>query len=151
MLKFKGIRDIAKLFSEPLARLGENIMPQETPIFVVPIPTTKSSLRKRGYNQTSLIAKCLEDQKKERFQILDILKKRRGVKKQTDVKERKKRIENMRNAFMVSDVDAAHGKNILIIDDIITTGATAREAMRTLQNAGARNVYFVAIAYQELT
>ena len=64
-------------------------------------------------------------------------------------RDRKTRLQNLQNAFVVPDAARAEivGKNILLIDDIITTGATMTEARRALRAAGVKEIFGLAIAH----
>ena len=72
--------------------------------------------------------------------------KNRETKRQTTLK-RSERLSNVKNSFGVLDAKNISGKNIIIIDDVVTTGATLREAKKVLIHAGARKVLCVAIAH----
>ena len=77
----------------------------------------------------------------------NILARTRNTGSQTEIKERSKRLANMRNAFAVTDPQAVRGKQILIIDDVITTGGTIGDARRALEQAGAKIIIAGAIAH----
>ena len=150
-LKYRGIRDVADIFAEKLAdkiSAGTFGTWPEGEMLLVPIPTTRASARARGYNQSLLLAEALAQRAPERFIVgKDILSKKDGVRKQTGMRTREERFKNMDGALFVRDADAVSEKNILLIDDIITTGATAREAMRVLKGADLRKVWFLAVAH----
>lgn len=112
---------------------------------VVPIPITRASRWRRGFNQSALIAEKLAALD-SRFQFSrNALTRTRGGKRQTAQKSRADRLHNMENAF-AGDTSLA-GRDVVVIDDIATTGATLREARRALLAAGARRVYAIAIAH----
>jgi competence protein ComFC len=110
---------------------------------VVPIPLSEERQRERGYNQAGLIARPTS-------QLLEIdyrpnvLRRARHTRSQVGltIKEREK---NVQNAFE-ADPTLVAGKNILLMDDVCTTGATLTDAARALSNAGAREVYAFTIA-----
>jgi predicted amidophosphoribosyltransferase len=76
---------------------------------------------------------------------LDLLLCRRWLKKQSSL-SMTERLENVRNAFRTSSAFDIRGATILLIDDVITTAATASQAARALRRAGARAVYVAAVA-----
>lgn len=97
---------------------------------IVYIPSDKKKLLKRGYSHTKLIAAELS--KLYGVPVIGCLKKKDGIKDQTEAKNR---IENIKDAFILEgDVE---GKKLFIVDDVITSGATVREASRLLTKNGA--------------
>ena len=116
---------------------------------IVPIPSSKRSLRERGYNQTELIAKEL------RF-LLGV-PYRRVLAKTKDTKVQKslgmsERTENVSGAFALSaEAPDIKGKRLLVIDDVCTTGSTLTEAAAVLKAAGAGKVYTAAFAKTALS
>ncbi|MBF0522704.1 MAG: ComF family protein [Candidatus Omnitrophica bacterium] len=106
--------------------------------FVVPIPLHSSRLRERGYNQSQILALGVA----ETFDISlseHNLIRTRPTKPQIELSQ-KERWTNIRGAFRIKLPDKFKNKNILIIDDLLTTGATASEAAKTLKDAGAGTV-----------
>lgn len=115
--------------------------------FILPIPLHKLKQLERGYNQSYYIAKGLS--KKLNLKLNDkILKRIKHTKSQTklDLLERQ---ENMSGAFFVINKKQITGKNILLIDDVITTGATVNECGKVLIEGGAAKVYAASIAIAE--
>lgn len=111
---------------------------------IVPIPLHPSRLRERGYNQAQLLAQPIAD-----FYNISLLSKfflrARPTEHQTSLGE-KERWTNIHRAFRITDSRRFKNKNILIIDDLLTTGATASEAARTLKSAGAKTVGVLTLA-----
>jgi len=114
--------------------------------WVAPIPLHPSKLRERGFNQSLLLAEqlCRNFDKKLRP---DVLLKVRQTKNQAELSQ-KERWTNMEGAFRIKRSEKVSGKNILLIDDLLTTGATASEAARALKENGAQKVavYTLAVA-----
>lgn len=110
---------------------------------IIPIPLHKSRKRKRGYNQAEIIAKCLSEKTGVSL-VSDALFR---VKKTTAQKklDRQERMGNLRDAFALSERWKPVA-NVLLIDDIYTTGATVEQAAKILKKAGAQNVYFLTIS-----
>ena len=112
---------------------------------VVPIPTTTRRLQQRGYNQAELIAERLAELSDLRS--YRALRRRGGGHSQTSL-TRAERRENVRGAF--SPVGRAErtvrGAQILLVDDVLTTGSTAGEAASTLTEMGAESVTLIAFA-----
>ena len=116
---------------------------------LIPIPSSKNRLKERGYNQCELIAKELAriDAEKNFALCLDALEKIKDLPSQTSLKNRNERLSNLKGCFRAANPDKISGTNIILIDDVITTGATMSEAKKTLLNAGARQVLCFALAH----
>jgi competence protein ComFC len=115
---------------------------------IIPIPITRKSMRKRGWNQCELILNGIQEKQSELiFEVRkDILFKVRETGDQVG-KGRKERFENLKNCFQVKNPTLVKERNIIVFDDILTTGATLLEAKRTLKQAGAKRVILVAFAH----
>lgn len=115
---------------------------------LIPIPMTRKSLRERGWNQCELLAKAITDEDKGvNFEIcMNALVKIRDNEDQVG-KGRKERFENLRGCFAVRDVEKVRGRNVIVLDDIVTTGATLKEAHRALIEAGAKKITLVSVAH----
>ncbi len=116
---------------------------------IIPIPLHKSRLRERSFNQTERIVnfliKKIDD---ENIKIVnDALIRHKNTNSQSHTTSRKERLENMKNAFSVLEKEKIYMKDIILLDDVITTGATLHSAKNTLKKAGARKVLCVAVAH----
>ncbi len=114
---------------------------------VVPVPLSKERLRERGFNQSELLAKDIA----KRFHVpcvSNALNKCRNTKRQSELHENQ-RSANVRGAFTLSNPDAVRGRKILLVDDIFTTGATTREAAKTL-SAVSKSVTACVVAKTDL-
>jgi ComF family protein len=120
---------IAELLSDSLPYL-----PQDT--FIVHIPTSTVHVRRRGYDQAELIADHLARRVQRRhFTLLA----RQGQQQQVGSK-RQTRLTQLRGAFRPRQISLIQGATILLVDDVLTTGATIEEAARILKQAGAKRV-----------
>ncbi len=108
-----------------------------------PVPLHRVRIREREFNQSERIAMELSLLFKRPVSLT--LKKIKNTPSQTTFKENE-RFSNLKNAFAVTDRKAILDKNILIIDDVVTTKATVTEASHVLKNAGARTVHILAFA-----
>ncbi|MCH5143311.1 MAG: ComF family protein [Clostridiales bacterium] len=111
------------------------------------VPLTKKSAYKRGYNQSKLLAKSLS----KRIQtplLCGAIKRIKSGKAQKGLTG-KQRIENVKGAFKVVKRDKFKDKNVLLVDDILTTGSTVNEISRILLKAGAKAVYVATAASVE--
>lgn len=144
-LKFAGRRDLAESYGKLLAEgLKERELADKTDV-ITAIPMSKPSLDKRGYNQAEEIAIAIS--KEIGIEYKPLLYKCMENSRQHDL-GRVARTGNVLGAFepfkeAAEDID---GKNILVVDDIITGGSTANEAAKTLKIFGADNVYIAVVA-----
>lgn len=108
------------------------------------IPISAKRLRKRGYDQVELLAQKMGQE----LEIIPVstLKKIRHNRKQSHITGLAQRRANVLGAYAVTDPALIAGKRVLLLDDILTTGATAGECARVLLTAGATEVQFAAIA-----
>jgi len=156
LLKYRGIKSIAKplaeliflrlcmhLNIEPLNAEDEFLDPLEW--LIIPIPLSKKRFKERGYNQTELIAKNISDKTKIPL-ALDVLYKNRHTETQVSIKNKAERIANLKNVFGVKNRGAMRNKNIILIDDVTTTGTTIAEATRTLKLSGAQKILALTVA-----
>jgi len=154
-LKYKRRTVIAKLCADILYdRMLEELSDMRTfhdftnPL-LIPIPLSKKRLKERGFNQSELIAReIFRNDGGRSFVLVDqVLHKTVDTQSQMSIKDKKKRAENIRGCFMVSNQGRVRGKNIILIDDITTTGATLNEARRVLLGAGARKIIAFTVAH----
>ncbi len=129
-------------------RMAESAIPCELmsePYLVVPIPTTRRRARKRGYNQSRLLAEAIAD--RVDMPLVEALERRHGGSTQVGLHPAERRA-NVKRAFAVrSDARATlTGARVLLVDDVLTTGSTAMEAARPLVQAGAAQVFLSTFA-----
>lgn len=107
------------------------------------VPIHPRKLKLRGYNQAELLAKALS------FNLglpcMDLLSKKKETKPQSKL-NREERLKNILGVFEPKPSIMVFGKRILLVDDVITTGATASECARVLKKMGAEKVYVLALA-----
>lgn len=111
------------------------------------VPMTKRAIQKRDYNQAQLIAKSLS-----KLSGIPMLKE--AVVKEKDSAEQKtltkrERIDNLKNCFKVVKKNDIKGKSVILIDDVLTTGATSETICKILYKAGAAAVYLATVASVE--
>lgn len=110
---------------------------------IIPLPLSLKRLRERGFNQSFLLTwGFLEKKPSHKF-----LKRILHTKVQTELSQ-KERWENVKNAFLATN--EVKEKSVLIIDDVMTTGATLNEASKALKNKGANKVYVMVLARSTL-
>jgi ComF family protein len=119
------------------------------------VPLHPKRLRWRGFNQSLLLAKHISNELSPQMEIeiLDILERKYHSIPQMRVKNYQERMENVKNIFDLRssfNPDLIKNKNILLIDDIATTGATLGECAKILKSAGAKKVFAAVVARQSI-
>jgi len=136
-LKFHGIKRISKTLGRLLLSLD---LPETEGI--VPVPVTIKRLRERGFNQSLLIARVIEKESKVPL-LMDTLLKKKETPPQIGLSA-KERLLNLKNAFEVKG--NIKGRRLLLVDDVMTTGATVTECSKVLMKAGAEEVIVLTLA-----
>ena len=140
LLKYHNMKRLSKPLSEIILQMD---IPQADA--VMPVPLYNDRLRQREFNQSALLAKYTA--KKAGISLLvNCLVKVKDTLPQVGLDSRERR-RNIRNTFGVENRELIKGKDILLVDDVITTGATVRECSRMLKKAGAGNIYVMALAH----
>lgn len=98
----------------------------------------------RGYDQSRLLARSVA--KELGCRSVSLLKKVRNTPPQSRIRETARRQANVSGAYMVIHPTMVNGKRILLLDDVITTGATCQECARVLMTAGAKEIFCAAVA-----
>lgn len=134
--RLKYGRDVS--LAPPLAAVLAERAPKADHDLILPVPLHRSRLQWRGFNQSLLIARGLPPGAGGRLDRWT-LARRRATPPQVGLGERERR-KNVRKAFVVTRADAVRTARVLLVDDVMTTGATADECARVLRRAGAREV-----------
>lgn len=138
---------LSDLFYESLIQkeLFYNIVLSKNIVFV-PIPLHPAKLRKRGYNQAELLATSLG--KKFEREVILALRREKQTKPQFGLLK-KDRQENIKGAFVISGkfADKIKDKQVILVDDLVTSGVTLVEAANVLKRAGARKVFAAVLAH----
>jgi predicted amidophosphoribosyltransferase len=140
-------------------RFFNKAIPQDMQIVVVPMPITSARRRERGYNQCDLIINELEktvefDVENRITYVRDLLIRVRHTSRQT-LKDRTDRLESIHGIFAVNESAASLPEMrrdplryfIVVIDDVITTGSTIKDAIKTFRKAGFENTYGLSVAH----
>lgn len=153
-LKYKNRKKLALIFANVLY---EKILEEESDLrifenfrdpILIPIPLSKRRRRERGYNQAEIIAKGIKKISEDRLTLeTDVLVKIKETEHQAHIKERHKRLRNLAGSFAVLHPEKIKGKNIILIDDVTTTGATLTEAKKALKIAGAKKIIAFTVAH----
>jgi ComF family protein len=149
LLKYDQVRPAANVLGRMLAEVvaGLECSFPET-VVVAPVPLHPRKLRQRGFNQSELIARHalkLRSDSGRYAMHANALERRRETKSQIGLTSHQRR-ENMRGAFLVAKPNDVTGREILLVDDVFTTGTTASECARVLRRAGASKVWVATVA-----
>jgi ComF family protein len=153
-IKYKKSETAVKIGGYALWQRLQSLQESERgQIVIIPLPITDRRRKERGYNQTELLVdeiSRLDAGAEKRLTISkDVLLRTRHAARQT-LKGRKERLESSKGIFVVNeDVIERFGKNtrIIIIDDVITTGSTMKEALAAMRAAGFENVTGLSLAH----
>ncbi|HLI03600.1 MAG TPA: phosphoribosyltransferase family protein [Terracidiphilus sp.] len=151
-LKYEGLRPAARPLGRMLARaIAQLAAEAPAEMLVVPIPLHRSKLARRGFNQARSLAReallaLRRTHPQWRLSLAPTtLMRLRPTESQAGLTPRQRRL-NVKGAFSVSDPAAVTMKHVLLVDDILTTGATARAAADAVRRAGAASVYVATLA-----
>ncbi len=153
-LKFRKNTHLAKIFAQILYDETLEIFSDletfsnfKNPI-IIPMPISKKRRQERGFNQCELIANELVNLSGNTF----ILNKNSLIKRvdtipQSRTKNKKQRLENIKNCFAIKNEEEIKNKNIILLDDVTTTGATLKEAKKILRKYGVKKIICITVAH----
>ena len=142
-LKFEGRRPLAELFAPLLAEVFFESWQRGDFDFITAVPLHSGRRRERGFNQAELLSRALA--RMVGLPELPTLRRTTATQSQVGLSDAQ-RLENVRNAFRCTNISRVAGKRILLIDDVMTTGATVASAAETLTDAGAEKVSVLTVA-----
>ena len=143
--RFKFYR--CQFYSSPYAQLIEECLHEHPDImfdYITWVPLSKKRYRKRGYDQARCLAEALA--RRLNVPIWGMLKKTRDTKAQSMLKDKSQRRANIAGAYTLSHGIDITGMNILLIDDVVTTGSTLSECAKVLLLGGAERIYCATVA-----
>lgn len=141
--KFYGARSYASAYGRLLAMRLQRDYPDGFDILTW-IPVSRVRKFRRGYDQVELLARAVG--RELGMEPVSTLKKVRNNRQQSKIRDAAQRRANVLGVYRVSHPENIGDKRVLLLDDILTTGATASEAGRVLLTAGAKEVHCAAVA-----
>jgi ComF family protein len=147
LLKYEHVRPAAGVLGRMLAEVIQELAAEFNDALVVPVPLHASKLRQRGFNQAEDIAKAaLKQLKTPRLQLAGgVLDRRRATESQTGL-TRAQRLENIRGAFSFKQSEKLRDRDVVLVDDVFTTGTTVSECARIVRRSGAARVFVATVA-----
>lgn len=138
--RFKeGERYLSAFFAEEMCAVLDRMEFPEPPLLVC-VPTSAEKLSRRGYNPPEELAKEIAARTGYEYAEGVFVKFESGEQKHRSAKER---VEKIRGSFRVKKRKPCKDRTVLVVDDVMTTGATGSECARVLKIAGAKEVYFI--------
>jgi ComF family protein len=147
LLKYEHVVPAARVLGGMLAEAIQKLKVGKDPVLVMPVALHRSKRRRRGLNQAELICRAALNELAMRNWYLqrDLLARCRATVSQIGLTQ-PQRAENIRGAFRVVHPNRVQGRDILLLDDVLTTGTTSSECARILRKAGAKNVWVATVA-----
>jgi ComF family protein len=150
LLKYGGVRPATNVLGRMLAEAISTLHPEfgADTLAVIPVPLHRTKLRQRGFNQAELIASSamkLAGLGSRLRLCAGVLERRRDTASQIGLTSHQRR-ENLRGAFGVAQPELVKGREVLVVDDVYTTGATVSECSKVLRRAGATKVWVATVA-----
>ncbi len=145
--KFGGCSAYSRRYAALMSDCVENNLDCRSIDVISWIPLSKKRLRQRGYDQARLLAE--EIAAKTGLPCRQLLQKVKNNSAQSLTRDAKQRRENVAGVYALDDGADVSGLRILLVDDVVTTGATMSEAARILRKEGAKSVFGVTLARHE--
>lgn len=145
-LKYEKLKTAAVPLTQLLARYLNSLDFSFVDFVVVPVPLHPERLEERGFNQAELLATAVAATLDIPL-VADALRRIKATPAQAKMRGREEREANLLDAFAVAPTnETLRGKNIVLVDDVFTTGATIGEAVKTLKSAGAKMIIALTVA-----
>ena len=144
LFKYRGYAGLADIFRDIMVAFVRKNGIDKTIDLIVPVPVHPAKKRERTYNHAEILARSLSKNLEIPMDVKN-LKKIKWTRSQSEL-DKKKRSKNLRGTFLAVRKEAFSGKNVLLVDDVHTTGATVNECAKALLSAEANKVFSLALA-----
>jgi ComF family protein len=148
LLKYERVRPAAAVLGRMISECLVDLAPQfgEEPPLVVPVPLHDTKLRQRGFNQSELVVRAALKVSPFAAELnTSALVRKRPTESQTGLTRYQRRL-NIRGAFAVVAPNQVTSRDIVLVDDVFTTGTTVSECATVLRRAGANRVFVATVA-----
>ncbi len=148
LLKYEGVRPAARPMGRMVAQTIAELLrgSVDSVPLLVPVPLHKSRRRARAFNQSELISRAAAKFLPQPLAVVSgALVRHRDTISQVGLSHAE-RIKNVRNAFRVAESSRLEGRDVMLVDDVMTTGTTLSECARVLKRAGAKRVWAATVA-----
>ncbi len=156
IFKYRFVKDLAAPLADLMIKQLKNIQIiklEKTIIFgldaedkiIIPVPLHPKRFRWRGFNQAESLAEIIAGDFKLPLEKTVLARQKNNIP-QVELKDRRERMENIRDAFVCVDGAKIKDKTIILIDDVATTSATLGECAKALKSSGAKEVWGVVVA-----
>lgn len=143
--KYNGEKYISKIIYKFMLETIKSTKFLKQIDLIIPVPLSQQRLKERGFNQAEILSNLLATELKIEHSP-DVIKRTKSTQTQTHLNKLERK-ENLKNAFEVVDKLKLKNKTVLVVDDIITTGATLDEISSCLKKAGVKKVYGLAFCH----
>lgn len=143
--KYKKWKRMRIVLGELLNRYLENLNADLSGFAILPIPLHPKRLKERGFNQSRILAEIAAEKIKADL-ITDCLIRNKNTSTQAELKNYETRMANVSNCFAVENPEKIKNRDVIIIDDVFTSGATINEAVKILKSRGAKKIIALVIA-----
>lgn len=143
--KYKNKDYLGKILAEPMVKFIEEYdFPINHLDCIIPMPLHSTKIRQREFNQAEILSREISRAFKKEADCNTLIRSR-FTRSQTELSS-EQRLYNAKNSFKITSKEAIDNKNVLLIDDVLTSGSTASEAALALKNSGAKIVFVLTLA-----
>ncbi len=147
-MKFNGQKRYAEFFGKYLYEKIIKIINTNSKYLLIPVPIHKKRRKERGFNQCEwLCEEILKFDRKQNFTYEPNNLQRVIYKQKQSWSSKKQRVKNISGVFVVSEPETITNKSIIVIDDVLTTGATLEEIIKTISNYKPKEILVFTVAH----
>lgn len=144
-LKYHKWKNLINVLNPLINNYLDNLNQNFEEFIIMPIPLHSDRFKERGFNQSEFIAQVLCQKTKAALNTKNLVRIK-AKKNQAELKNVEERIKNIENCFALENAAGIKDKNILLVDDVFTSGSTISEAVKTLKQSGAKKIIAFVLA-----